>query len=71
MNLSIKFLPEFSICHSVDLFPLFLWPQGEEEERKEIGIFLIKMQLYKYFFHLLLHKLNITLPRLDLRWDAR
>lgn len=22
MNLSIKFLPEFSICHSLDLFPL-------------------------------------------------
>lgn len=67
MNLSIKFLPEFSICHSLDLFPLFFMVPGGGGERKEIGIFLIKMQLYKYFFHLLLHKLNITFPRLDLR----
>lgn len=39
---------------------------GGGGERKEIGIFLIKMQFYKYFFYLMLQELNITIL-LDLR----
>lgn len=31
--------PESSICHSVDLFPLFLWPQGEEERERRLVSF--------------------------------
>lgn len=44
----------------------FMAPGGGGE-RKEIGIFLIKMQFYKYFFHLMLQELNITFLLLDLR----
>lgn len=40
--------------------------QGEGE-REEIGIFLIKMQFYKYFFYLMLQELNIIFLPLDLR----
>lgn len=39
--------------------------QGEGE-REEIGIFLIKMQFYK-FFYLMLQELNIIFLLLDLR----
>lgn len=33
---------------------------GGGRERKEINIFLIKTQFYKYLFHLMLQELNIT-----------
>lgn len=49
---------------------LFMAPGGAGE-RKEIGIFLIKMQLYTHFFHLRLHKLNITFLRLNCKVGCR
>lgn len=64
---SMAFLSEFRIRHFLDLFPLllpsslfffFFMAPGGGEERKEINIVLIKMQFYKYFFHLMLQELN-------------
>lgn len=46
-------------------FP-FMAPGGGGE-RKKTGIFLIKMQFYKYFFYLMLQELNITFLLLNLR----
>lgn len=73
---SIGFFPEYRIWHSLDLFPLLLpslfsfYGPGGEGEREEIGIFLIKMQFYKYLFYLMLQELNIIFLLLDLRRAA-
>lgn len=70
---SLGFLPEFRTgilwIYFFSFFPprLPFMAPGGGGERKEINIFLIKMQFYKYFFHLMLQELNITFPLLNLR----
>lgn len=67
------FLPELRIgilwIYFFSFFPPqlpFMVPRGRRE-RKKSNIFLIKMQFYKYFFHLMLPELNITFLLLNLR----
>lgn len=62
-NLGLAF---FGFISSPSSRLLFMAPGGGGE-RKEINIFLIKMQFYKYFFHLMLQELNITFLLLNLR----
>ena len=58
-------LPSSAFTH-----PFWESTAGRWGEREEIGIFLIKMQFYKYLFYLMLQELNIVFLLLDLRRAA-